>query len=53
MIAIENGEVMGGDLPSRALSLVQEWRESHRNELAEDWDLARQHRSLNKIEPLE
>ena len=53
VIAIESGEVLGGDLPSRALSLVQEWRESHRNELAEDWDLAHQHKALNKIEPLE
>ena len=53
VIAIATGEVMEGSLPTRALGLVQEWRECHRKELSEDWRLAREHKALKKIEPLE
>lgn len=53
VIAITSGEVIDGRLPPRALGLVQEWRERHRNELMEDWSLAREHRALNPIAPLE
>ncbi len=52
-IAIASGEVIDGRLPPRALGLVQEWRERHREELIEDWRLARERRALNRIEPLE
>lgn len=52
-IAIETGEVIEGLLPPRVLGLVQEWRERHKNELSEDWQLARERKALNKIEPLE
>jgi hypothetical protein len=53
LIAIETGEIVEGRLPPRALGLVQEWREYHKAELAEDWALARERKALNKIEPLE
>jgi len=42
VIAIDNGEVVEGRLPRRVLGLVQEWREFHIIELAEDWTLARE-----------
>lgn len=53
LIAIETGEIVEGRSPPRALGLVQEWREYHKAELAEDWTLARERKALNKIEPLE
>jgi hypothetical protein len=42
-----------GDFPRRALRLVQEWRELHRDELLEDWRLARLRQPLRRIAPLE
>lgn len=52
-IAIDSGEIIEGRLPPRVLGLVQEWREYHRTELTEDWNLARERRALKQIEPLE
>ena len=37
----------------RALRLVLEWAELHKQELSEDWDLARQRQPLKRIAPLE
>jgi hypothetical protein len=53
VIAIDSGAVVEGRLPPRVLGLVQEWREYHRTELAEDWNLARERKSLKRIKPLE
>jgi hypothetical protein len=53
VIAINSGEIVEGRLPPWALGLVQEWREYHRAELAEDWNLARERRALKRIKPLE
>ena len=53
VIAIDTGEVVEGRLPPRVLGLVQEWREYHKTELTDDWDLARDRKALKKIEPLE
>ena len=53
VIAIETGEVIEGRLPPRVLGLVQEWREYHKDELAEDWNFARERKALKKIQPLE
>ncbi|MFI5398482.1 MAG: DUF4160 domain-containing protein [Candidatus Binatia bacterium] len=39
--------------PKRALRLVLEWYDLHRNELLEDWELAAQRRPLKRIPPLE
>jgi hypothetical protein len=43
---------MQGQLPSRALNLVQEWAMIHREELLEDWRLCRENALPAKIEPL-
>jgi len=51
-IAIASGDVVNGSLPRRALTLVREWAELHRDELAADWELARQEQPLVSIEPL-
>ena len=46
-------DLLEGGLSNRALNLVKEWAASHQQELADDWDLARQNAPLNPIEPLE
>jgi hypothetical protein len=51
-IAIENGEVLGGDLPRAKMKLVQAWIEIHREDLMADWKLAVAGEPLFKIEPL-
>jgi hypothetical protein len=53
VIDIESGELISGKLPKRALALVAEWHAGHKTELRENWELARQHRALKKIAPLE
>jgi hypothetical protein len=45
-------EVLNGSLPARALRLVREWAELHRDELAMNWDLAQALEPLVEIDPL-
>jgi Domain of unknown function (DUF4160) len=45
-------EVLEGQLPSRCLSLVQEWAMIHKEELQEDWRLCRGNATPAKIDPL-
>ena len=45
-------EVLEGQLPSRCLSLVQEWAMIHKEELLEDWRLCRENAMPVKIDPL-
>ena len=51
-LEIESG-VITGKFPRRALNLVLEWYALHKDELAENWQLARQKLPLNPISPLE
>lgn len=53
LISIENFTVLEGKLKPRALGLVVEWASLHQTELMNDWELARQHAELEKIQPLE
>ena len=39
-------------MPKRALKLVFEWMDLHKEELMKNWELARNGEPLNKIEPL-
>ena len=41
-----------GNMPARALKLVFEWMEIHKDELNENWELAQNGKLPNKIEPL-
>ena len=52
VVSIHDGEATG-DFPRRALRLVLEWHQLHRDELLENWELARQRRPLNGIAALE
>lgn len=45
-------QVLAGSLPPRALRLVQQWARLHRDELAENWDLAQALEPLIAIDPL-
>ena len=51
-IEVESGTVHG-ELPPRALRLVLEWAALHKEELLNDWQLARQGQPLKPIDPLE
>lgn len=48
-IDIQTGELIEGDLPNRALKLVQEWTKVHKNELLNIWNT----QEFKKIPPLE
>jgi len=52
IIEIESGKV-SGSMSRRALAMVQEWRELHKEELMRDWELSEQKKSLFPIKPLE
>jgi hypothetical protein len=52
-IAIESLEVIEGDLPRRAMALTLEWAASHRDELRENWNKARDGLPLDRVEPLD
>lgn len=48
---IANGLVTG-KMPRRALNLIWAWVDEHREELEDNWELARARRPLQPIEPL-
>jgi Domain of unknown function (DUF4160) len=52
-VDIASLKVLKGTMRRRALGLVLDWAEIHQAELLEDWGLAREHRPLNEIRPLE
>lgn len=53
VIDIRTLEVIEGKLPRRALELVLDWAELHREELMGDWELCQQHQQPVEIAPLE
>ena len=52
IVQVKTG-ALTGRMPTRAISMVQEWRELHKDELIENWRLAQEKRPLKRIEPLE
>ena len=50
---IESLTILEGQLSPRVLGLVVEWAALHRQELMDDWNLARQQQPLKRIAPLE
>lgn len=53
MIEIRTGAVIRGSLPRRALSLIEEWRVAHVDELVNDWERSQRRQPLAYIAPLE
>lgn len=52
IFSINDLKLIKGNLPPRAVALVLEWAFMHRDELLEDWKLARKEKPLKKIKPL-
>lgn len=50
-ISIKDG-ILTGSLPRRALNLVFEWLNLHRDELMENWERGERKESFIKIDPL-
>lgn len=51
-IDIVTGGIVAGSLPSRALRLVREWGDQHRDELEANWERALRHERPRPIDPL-
>ena len=51
IVSIKDGCVKG-EMPGRALKMILEWLDLHRDELLENWEKACKGDALNKIEPL-
>jgi hypothetical protein len=53
-VEIEIGtlKVLGGEIAPRALGLVIEWASQHKDELLNNWELAKNNQTPIKIEPL-
>ena len=51
-IAIMDGSILSGSLPSAKMKLVQAWIEIHREDLLVDWKLAVAGEPVFKINPL-
>jgi Domain of unknown function (DUF4160) len=52
LIDLRDLSTLRGSMPRRAMSMVSEWAAEHHEELLEDWELCRQLRTPNQIEPL-
>ena len=51
---INKGELIEGELPRRALRLVQEWAELHKAKLLLNWEIAQSDNpEFKRIEPLD
>ena len=51
-IEVGNGNIKG-NMSNRAIRMIQEWRELHKDDLLKDWELAEQKKALFPIKPLE
>ena len=51
-VAIEDGSILAGSLPTRQLKMLQAWIEIHKDELNADWELAVSGEEPFRIEPL-
>ena len=49
LVAIEDGIIVQGELPKRALALVKQWCLDHREELEQNWVRAQALQPLSRI----
>ena len=49
---IDEGVIIKGGLPKRRLKFVLAWAEIHKDELMQNWELAKENKPLNRINPL-
>ena len=52
LVDIQHSCVIRGALPSRQLKLILAWCELHKDELMQNWELARDAKPLNHVAPL-
>jgi hypothetical protein len=52
VIDIRTFGIIRGELPLRAMALVLEWAQQHREELQRDWELCIQNQMPERIRPL-
>lgn len=52
LVHILDGKIVQGYLPGKQLKLVLAWCEIHRDELMQNWELAKDGKPLNRINPL-
>lgn len=52
-IEIQTLRMLKDSLPKGVKAMVLEWAEEHRDELFSDWNLGREKKNLEKINPLE
>lgn len=51
VVEIKNGNI-NGSMSNRAVKMIQEWRNLHKEELLKEWELAEQKKALFAISPL-
>ena len=51
-IDIQKAQISKGTLPGKQLKLVIAWCEIHKDELMQNWELAKSKKPLNRINPL-
>ena len=51
-IDIQRSQIIRGALPNKQLKIVLAWCEIHRDELMQNWELAKSGKPLNRISPL-
>lgn len=52
LVDIQQGYIIRGALPGRQLKFVLAWAELHKDELMQNWELAKSQQPLNAISPL-
>ena len=52
LFLIKDFRMSEGNLPKKVKNLILEWADEHREDLMDNWNLAREEQPLNKIKPL-
>ncbi|MBM2809340.1 MAG: hypothetical protein HW416_99 [Chloroflexi bacterium] len=52
LVDLRDLRVLRGSLPRRAMALVLEWADDHRDDLMEDWNLCSQLQPPKPVQPL-
>ena len=52
LVDIQKSQIIKGALPNRQIKLVLAWCEIHRDELMQNWELAKDGKPLNRVNPL-
>ncbi|MBI5214455.1 MAG: DUF4160 domain-containing protein [Ignavibacteriae bacterium] len=53
MISIQDGKLLQGEMPERAMKLIREWSDEHRQELLSNWKDILNKKPYTKVDPLQ